>query len=143
MRLLLVGLVLLSPWAQSELVIEEGYVRGLPPGQPNTAAFMRLSNNGEQPLTVVGVGSDVAKRAEIHRSTVKNGLMHMEKLADITIAAGATFELTPGANHLMLMGLEKTLVAGDSVKLRFSLKNGSQHTATLKVRSVLDEHHHH
>ncbi|WP_339672891.1 copper chaperone PCu(A)C [Dasania marina] len=140
-------LCLLTTWAQAELIIEQGYVRGLPPGQPNTAAFMTLHNTGRLPLTIVAISSEAADKVELHTSRQHNGMVHMEQLERLPIAAAERVQLQPGGHHLMLLGLRRPLPEGESVALRFSLSDGTQATATLNVRSVLNEpeqtHQHH
>lgn len=132
-----------AAWANAELVVSEAYVRGLPPGQPNTAAFMTLSNTGDKAVEIIAVSSNASAKAEIHHSKNHNGMMSMEKLAGLTIAAGDSVTLQPGGRHLMLLGLHQPLSEGDEVKLQFNLSNGLAYAATLSVRSVLSEHHHH
>lgn len=144
MRLIIsVVLFLLVSQVQADLVVSEGFIRGLPPGQPNTAAFMTLTNSGDEDITVIAVGSEVADKAEIHTSSEKDGMMHMERLENLMIAAGESVTLKPGGHHLMLLDLYKPLAEGDAVKVRFSLSDGSQYAAVLNVKSVLNENHQH
>lgn len=138
--------VFMAAWVQADLVVEQGYVRGLPPGQANTAAFMTLINTGEKYVEIIAVGADVADKAELHTSSEQDGMVHMEKLDGLGIEAGQSVSLKPGSHHLMLLGLYNPLAEGDNVKLRFSLSDGSQYATILQVRSVLNEsneHQHH
>jgi copper(I)-binding protein len=132
---------------QAELLVEEGFVRGLPPGQVNTAAFMALVNAGTNDLILQTVSSSVAEKAEVHITQHSNGMMTMKRVNNLVIAAGERVQLEPGGRHLMLLGLHQPLVEGDDVKLQFTFTDGSQAAVTLKVRSVLNEsahqHHHH
>ncbi len=138
-RLLAILLLSLSWPALAELTIEEGYVRGLPPGQPNTAAFMRLVNSGDQDVVITGAASNGAKLAEVHSHKHHNGMMSMEQVDQITVPANGEFVLAPGKYHLMLINLTKPLREGDEVLIR--LLNGEVELtrATLPVRSVLNE----
>lgn len=138
---LLLGSAALS--ATAELLVSEAYVRGLPPGQKVTAAFMALENKDNKPVSVVAASSDSAERAEIHAHVHNNGMMRMEKVDKITVPAGGQFILAPGEHHLMLINLLRPLKEGDSVSITLSLGDGSSQTLQLPVRSVLNEHRHH
>lgn len=140
MRLLMgVCLLLLASTVRADLVIDNGFVRGLPPGQANTAAFMTLTNSGEYPVDIIAADSDVSERAEIHAHKHDDGMMRMEKVDKLALSTGASVELKPGGYHLMLINLNKPLKEGEQVKVRFSLSDGSQYAASLVVRSVLNE----
>ena len=145
--LLVAGLLflVLAPAGRAELLIRDGFVRGLPPGQQNTAAFMRLQNTGVDDLVIVSAWSSVAARTEIHHHRELNGMMRMEQVPSITVPAGASFVLKPGGHHLMLMGLQQPLEEGDEVTIRLQTDAGQQIEQQLPVRSVLKEtkHHHH
>jgi copper(I)-binding protein len=136
--------VILSSFAVSaELLISDGYVRGLPPGQPNTAAFMRIVNSGPESLTINHAASADAELAEFHGHQQQDGMVRMHRLEGITIAAGETFILAPGDHHLMLLQLLRPLREGDQVEITLQASNGESVTALLPVRSVLNEHRHH
>ena len=98
--------------------VSNAYVRGLPPGQKVTAAFMSLSNTAEQALTLQSVSSPVAEKAERHETSQDGVQMQMRKLSTLSIAAGETVIFEPGGKHIMLMGLQQSLKQGDTVELR-------------------------
>ena len=130
----------LSTTLTAEVMIKDGYVRGLPPGQPNTAAFMRLVNSGESAVTLMPVSSDAAAKTEFHKHSHSGEMMRMEKVDSITIPAKGEFVLKPGGHHLMLMKLNETLQEGDQVSIALSTASGETIHTTLPVRSVLNEH---
>lgn len=143
------GSLLLSALVQAapSLSIDQGYVRGLPPGQTNTAAFMVLNNLTNQTLTLVGASTSVANKAEFHGHFEDQGMMKMRHVPELVIEAGQSLELKPGSFHLMLMGLKGLLKDGQKVGLKIQQKNGQELDVILPVRSVLNEvphqHHHH
>ncbi len=139
MRLTIVMLLGLPLSAVAELVIQDGYVRGLPPGQPTTAAFMRLVNTGSEDIVITGAVTNGAKTAEVHSHKHSNGMMSMEQVDQVVVPAKGEFLLAPGKYHLMLINLNKPLAEGDSVLVQ--LFNGELEVgrATLPVRSVLNE----
>ncbi|MDG2045588.1 MAG: copper chaperone PCu(A)C [Halioglobus sp.] len=99
------------------LTIENAWVRALPPGQPNTAAYLTLVNRGGEAVVVESVSSDVADMVEIHTTRNADGLMRMAQLPSLEVASGQRLALAPGGTHLMLLGLETMPVAGDTVQL--------------------------
>lgn len=129
--------------AVADVLVREGYVRGLPPGQPTTAAFMRLLNRGEVAVTINRVESDSSERAEFHAHRHSDGLMRMERIEQVKIPPGGEFILAPGDHHLMLINLHKALREGDEVAITLSTAQGDSYSVVLPVRSVLNEHRHH
>ncbi len=136
-------LALLSALPTAALELRAGHVRGLPPGQPATAAFFELHNSAAQPWVLVAASSDAAERVEIHRHQMNEGRMAMSQVAQVVVPAGGSFRFAPGEHHLMLIGLSRALREGDSVALTLEGADGSAITATLPVISVLNEARHH
>ena len=125
-----------------DLEIRDAYVRGLPPGVPNTAAYMTLSNVSEQALVLTGASTAVAESVSVHESFQENGQQFMRHLEGVAIPAGGELVLESGGKHLMLTNLRGALKAGDSIELTLLFKDGLEKTLSLPVRSVLTEQHH-
>lgn len=143
-RFILSGFALLvSMSTLAEVRVIDGYVRGLPPGQPVTAAFMRLQNTGDQAIEIISVSSDSAERAEFHAHVHRNGMMGMEKVDSLVVEANSELLLVPGEYHLMLININRPLVDGDKVKIELGTSDKQQLQMVLPVRSVLNEHKHH
>ena len=140
---LAVLIVAFSTTVAAKVSVEQGYVRGLPPGQPNTAAFMRLVNQSEESIIIDRVISASAKLAEFHAHSHSDGMMRMVKQDSITIPAGGKFVLKPGGYHLMLIDLVNPLREGDEVDITLYTAEGEAISLRLPVRSVLNEHKHH
>ncbi len=112
------------------------YVRAMPPGQSVSAAFLGLSNTGEEDHALVAVETPAAMMAEMHEHTMADGMMQMRELEKIDLPAGATVELKPGGLHLMLMGLKSQLVPGDQVDITLIYEDGSKATVKAPVRKI-------
>jgi len=125
--------------ASAELVIDNAWVRGLPPGQTTTAVFMTLRNTGAEALTLTGASTPVAEAALLHGTMNHGGMLHMMALETLVVPAGGELKLESGGSHLMLTGLQQTLVAGSEVEVSLQFADGQTHTLKLPVRSVLDE----
>ncbi len=130
----------------SGLVLENAWVRALPPTQANTAAYLELTNTGEAELSVVGGSAALAERLEIHTTREIDGYMRMEQLDKLGLAPGETLRLEPGGTHLMLLGLERMPAVGESVRLCLELSAGAEvctEAPVLKGKSSGTPHHHH
>lgn len=147
----LLPLLFLSGFTQAQLSIEHAQVRAMPPGLPNTAAFLSITNQSNSEVRLVEATSSAAKKAEFHsHSKDEKGVMRMAKEPCVDIPAGETFIFESGGHHIMLMGLNKTLMPGDVIPLTLEDSNGKKYNFSLPVVSVLNEnshqdhsHHHH
>ena len=118
--------------------VTDGFVRGLPPGVANTAAYMTLHNTSDQAISLVGGSTDIADQVSIHATVNTDGLMSMEHRMSLAIPAGGEVVLKTGGLHLMLMGL-KGPVTEDEVLLTLAFSDGSSVEVMLPVISILDE----
>ena len=122
--------------AAEAVMVSDGYTRAVPPGQPNSASFMLLSNSSATPHALVAAASSVSKVTELHTHTMAEGMMQMRQVEQIEIPANGTTRLQPGGLHLMLIGLTQQLKPGDEVALTLSFEDGSELKTTLPVRML-------
>ena len=116
------------------LSVSDAWVRALPPGQANTAAYLTLSNPGDEMITVVGASTGLAGRVEIHTSREVDGYQRMEQLEQLELAPGQVLELSPGGTHLMLLGLDHMPTPGEKVSLCLQLAAGEPVCTSADVR---------
>lgn len=109
---------------------ERAFVR-LPavPGRP-AAGYLTLIA-GEKAARLVGAASPLAKRIELHGTSMAGGVMSMNKLPAVELKPGATFAFTPGGNHLMLFGISPSVKPGGTIPITLTFADG----ATLKVEA--------
>jgi hypothetical protein len=129
-------------------VISDAWVRALPPGQPNTAAYMTITNPGVTAVRIVAARTELAARAEIHTTREVDGYQRMEQLKVVDLAAGQSVSFAPGGVHLMLFGLTHMPVPGDEVPLCLQLAEEGEVCTVASVRKtaagqVSHEHHQH
>lgn len=91
------------------IVVHSPWARLMPPGQPNTAAFMVLENTGEEDIALVAARSPASAVVELHTHLQEDGMMRMREVARIDVPAGGRTELRPGGLHVMLIGLVEPL----------------------------------
>ncbi len=121
----------------SEVVVSDAYVRAVPPGQTNSAAFMTLHNHSMSSKRLVAVKSSIADTVELHGHTNENGMMKMRRVeGGIEIGSHAMTELKPGGLHVMLIGLKQKLVPGKMVHLTLKFDDGSSQDVQAKIRKL-------
>ncbi len=117
--------------------IQHPYARAVPPGQPNSAAFMTLRNMGDADNAVVSASSPEAKVVELHTHTMEDGMMKMRRIEKIAIPAKGETVLKPGGLHIMLIGLKQQLKPGMKVSLTLNFTDGSETTVEAPVQQVM------
>ncbi len=99
----------------------------------NAVGYMILVNHGRAADALVGVESPLAVRVEIHVSSMRGGVMSMRKQDRVVVPAGGQASFAPGAYHLMLVDVTRTLVAGDVIPATLSFASGARIKARFKV----------
>ena len=122
--------------------VEDGFVRGMPPGQKITTAYMKLHNLGDKKLQLLGGKTQIASTVEIHSHEQRDGMMRMRKLDFLSLPGHQTITLEPSGNHLMLLGLKRMLKDGEKINITLQFEGGEEQTIQLPVRSVLSENQH-
>jgi copper(I)-binding protein len=135
--LLIAGAAIASAGSATDSVrVKDPYARAVPPGQPNSAVFMDLANDSDTARALVGAESSAADVAELHTHILEDGMMKMRQIERIDLPAGKTVTLRPGGLHVMLIGLKKQLVPGDSVDLTLIFADGSRELVKAPVHKI-------
>ncbi|WP_133469755.1 copper chaperone PCu(A)C [Paraglaciecola marina] len=111
-------------WCQAELVVSDATVRLLPPGVPNTSAYLSIENLSNKAEIIVAASSNIANKAELHNHVLVNDMMSMQQQDSIIIEPGQTVYFKPGGLHIMLFGLKQTLVENQEVSLKLITQDG-------------------
>jgi hypothetical protein len=117
------------------LSAQDAWIRATP-GVDVAAAYLTLHNGGTRPVVVIGVRSPAAAQAMIHETSLVNGQSTMRPHEHLRIAAGETLRLAPGALHIMLQGLTRTLAPEDEIPLVLLLEGGGTLSVTARVRPL-------
>ncbi len=99
---------------ESPIVASDAWARPTLKGTRTGAVYLMLSNHGSASDRLIGVSTPVAERAEVHEDVTANGVMSMKPVPELALPAGASTAIEPGRYHIMLMGMKKTLAAGDT-----------------------------
>ncbi len=130
--------ILMTTTAFAEgLMVKDPYARSARPNAPTGAAFMMLQNHTDQDLKLIGVRSDVAKRVELHTHIdMGDGIMQMRQIeGGIAIPAGESHMMKRGGDHVMLMGLNQSLVDGETIIVIFEFENAKDMTVEIPIDS--------
>jgi periplasmic copper chaperone A len=127
------GSLLASTVGHAEVTAKDAWVRGTVPAQKLTAAYMTVTSTEE--AKIVGARTPVAKKAEIHASMVMGGVNHMHAVDRVPLPAGQPVELKPGGYHVMLMDLNRHMVAGDSVPIFFTIEGKDGKRTEIEVKA--------
>lgn len=117
------------------ITITEIWARATPKSARNGAVYLTMQNAGARDR-LVNASTTVARSAEIHESSMRNGIMHMQRVSGIDVPNGAVTKLAPGGFHIMLMGLEKTLKQGDTFELKLQFAKAGMVTIPVTARKV-------
>ena len=85
---------------------------------------------------LTGAASPVAAAVELHETINDNGVVKMRPVASLPVEAGQTLTLAPGGYHIMLMGLNHALTAGESFPVTLNFEKAGQVAATATVRQA-------
>ncbi|MDB5435462.1 MAG: hypothetical protein JWR47_1719 [Phenylobacterium sp.] len=92
----------------------------------NGVGYMVLANHGRSADVLQKVESPLATRVEIHSMSMAGGVMSMAKVNGVPVPAGGEATFGPGAYHLMLIGLTRTLKAGDQAPATLTFASGAK-----------------
>jgi copper(I)-binding protein len=101
----------------------------------NSAAYMTIINQGQQADRLVSARSDVAQAVEIHISEMVGDIMTMHQVEGVDLPAGKQVELKPGGLHIMLIGINNDLNAGDRVALTLGFEKSGELEIEAEVRA--------
>ncbi len=133
LRSLAVASCMAGTAALAQTTVTDGWVRGMVAPQRATGAFLKITSS--QGGKLVAVSTPVARTAEVHEMVMQGDVMAMRAIEALELPAGKTVELKPGGHHLMLMGIEQPLKAGETVPLTLTIegRDGKRETLQLSV----------
>lgn len=132
-----------TPTPQAAVVVDDAWIKAAPSGM--TAIFGTLRNPTTQPVTVVSATTSVSDRAEMHEVVGNAGQMVMQqKPGGFVIPANGSHALKPGGDHIMVLDLDKPVVAGEQVTATLTLADGTtvRITALAKDTTAGEEKYH-
>lgn len=136
MRTLLIALAVAAApaWASAAgpLEVRQPWSRPAVAGT-NGIGYLVVANHGRAADSLEKVESPIAARVEMHAMSMAGGVMSMKKVDRIAVPAGGETAFAPGGYHLMLLGLTKTLKAGDRAPVTLTFASGARLAVGLVV----------
>ena len=117
-----------------DLVVEDPWAREMPPVSETGAVWFRVVNHGGADH-IVSVQSPFAERTELHTHELEDGVAKMRHLPSVEVPAHGNLMFEPGDRHVMLIGLEEALVAGESFPMTIRFAKAGEMDVQVQVRS--------
>jgi copper(I)-binding protein len=117
------GVQVLQPWSRPAVA------------GTNAIGYMIVTNHGRAADALQKVETPLAARVEIHSSSMAGAIMSMRQEDKVSVPAGGQVTFAPGAYHLMIIGLTRTLKAGDYVPATLSFASGAKVRTRFAVTS--------
>ncbi len=129
------ALFALPALAGSEISITDAYARSSGMNAMSGAAFMRITNAGDEDDQLIAAHTDAAKMAQLHTHIEgEGGVMQMRRVeGGFTIPANGEHVLARGGDHVMLMGLTGPLVDGESFTLTLVFEKAGEVSVEVPV----------
>lgn len=133
--------------AETPVIALERAVLVLPAGGAPAAVYLTVRNSSAMALEVVGVeveGADttVLQSVTAHRmpdaSASRGPTALLSPVPLVPIAAGGTLRFAPGGYTVVVSGLRRPLVRGDSVRITVRLSNAWSRSAMARVLAYAD-----
>lgn len=121
-------------WA-GDMVVSRAIVVAPPNANaPTLAAYFTIENLGAAADQLTEISTSAAASAMLHETTTSNdGVMKMNMLDQLEIAAGTTVEMKPAQLHVMLVGPTNPIRAGAEVVFDLTFAHAGKMQVTAKV----------
>lgn len=117
------------------IVVKEAWARATPPGASVGAIYVTIENLGAEDDRVISVASSAADSAMLHATVEENGISQMRE-SEGRITPSGTLKMEPGGTHIMLMGLRKPLMEGETVDVTLSFEKAGNVTINATVAPI-------
>ena len=97
-----------------------------------------IQNTGRAPDRLTGATSAIAQEVTLHATHLDHGQRVMYDVSEIVIPAASVISLEPGAMHLMLIGLQHSLVQGQDFPLTLQFADAGDVPVDVRVRRKQD-----
>jgi periplasmic copper chaperone A len=107
-----------------------------PPTAGVAAVYLWIANGGTKADALIGISSPIAAKAQMHSSTMTQGVMQMRPVEALQLPPGMTIKIEPGALHIMLQGLKQPLVAGAAFPLTLEFRDAGMLVMQVPVKAL-------
>lgn len=125
------------------LAIDHPWIRATPKGSAVTAGYLTVVNHGKAADRLLGASLKGAGAAELHETTIENGVAKMRSLRDgVEIGPGQTISLEPNGRHIMFLDLKTSFEADTYVDGTLTFEKAGQVPVEFFVEAVSGKPHH-
>lgn len=107
---------------------------GMGMGGAMGAMYMTIRNPSATPDRLIKAESNVSEVVELHNMAMKDGVMSMYPVEAIEIPANGEAVLKPGSFHVMLIGLNRDLLAGETMTVTLTFEQAGTITLQAPIR---------
>ncbi|MFZ2322603.1 MAG: copper chaperone PCu(A)C [Ignavibacteriaceae bacterium] len=133
---LLLALMIFFSSPTDKIKIVDPWMRVGAKGQ-TTGLFFKIENTSNKPDTLYKVDFEQAYKVQIHETyNAGNDMMGMREVEKIVIPAKSSFELKPGAYHVMLMQLKQDIKKGFVGEFTLYFKQAGKIKIKAEVRNM-------
>lgn len=130
------GVATAHEYSAKSVTASHPWARATPPGATVGAAYVSISASKAGADTLIAARAAVAGRVEIHTHKHEDGIMKMQQIERLPVAAGTSVVLKPSGDHIMLMDLKKPLVEGDLLAMTLVFEKAGEITVEATVEPI-------
>lgn len=103
---------------QGPLTVVHPWSRATAPSQQAGGVFLRIENASDQPDRLIGIETDMADTASLHKMVRDGDVVKMRPVeGGVEVPANGHVVLAPGGQHVMLIGLREQLIRETTIPL--------------------------
>ena len=135
------AILLTACGAKEGIEVHDAWARASTQGA-NSAVYFVIQNHNAEADELVGAASDAADAVEIHESKMDGDVMMMNRVEAVVLEPATKVEFMPGGLHIMLIGLEQDLKAGNEIEVTLQFRDSPDITLKAAVREAdgMDSH---
>jgi len=123
--------------AQNAVKVDTVWARPTVAGQSGGGGFLTITG-GAAADRLLSASASVSKAVELHKMEMDGNVMRMRPVdGGIDVPAGAMVKLQPGGLHIMFIGLNKTLKAGDSFPMTLRFEKAGEVKVDVQVSAAM------
>jgi copper(I)-binding protein len=107
------------------ILVNDAWIRGIPPSAATTAAFMTIQNTGPDEMVLKSASSEIAEIVQIHTMEQVGEIMKMKEIGELRVPANGQTVLAPKGYHIMLIGLLRPIAEGETIPLLLNFADGT------------------
>lgn len=122
--------------AQAGVLVTDATIREMLPGRSMTAGYFSIKNETQVAAELISASSPQFGSVELHQHSHKDGMMKMEQVQSVVVAAGEQVHFQPGGLHLMLFDAKTSVTKGQQIPLRLTFKDGQSIEVQASVSAI-------